>query len=81
VRQRHNWVNAYCLNSLGERRLYVYKDAPMAHKGLRLVELRKGADIVEDDSKDYQHISTAIGYTIHAVRTFGNQQPQRTVRL
>jgi hypothetical protein len=81
VRQRHNWVNAYCQNAAGDRRLFTYKDAPTVHKGFRLVELKKGADYIEDDSKDYQHCLTAVGYNIHAIRVFGQQQPQRHVQL
>ena len=78
VRERHNRTNAYCLNALGQRRLFVYRDAPTLHKGLRLVELRKRGEYIEDDSKDYQHVTTAAGYGIMAVRTFGQREPQNT---
>lgn len=64
IKERHNKVNAYCLNASGKSRLFVYKTAPMTDKGLRLTALKKGGSFVEDDSKDYQHITTAIGYTI-----------------
>lgn len=67
IRKRHNIVNAYCENSLGEVRLFVYKDAPTVDEGLRLSQLKKGADIVEDDSKRFQHVSTSVGYMINAV--------------
>lgn len=66
IRKRHNLVNAYCLNATGKRRLFVYKGAPTADKGLRLTKLKKGSSI-EDDSKRYQHITTAIGYTLHSI--------------
>lgn len=62
VRTRHIKMNAYCKNDLGEIRLYVYKDAKTAHEGMRLTKLKKGAGYVEDDSKPYQHITTAMGY-------------------
>lgn len=65
VRERHNVVNAYCKNALGKTRLYVYKTAPTVHKGMRLTELKKGGQYVEDDSKPYQHVTTALGYRVH----------------
>lgn len=64
VRDRHNTTNAYCFNSVGETRLLIYKDAPIAHEGMRLTELKKGAGYIEDDSKAYQHVTTAVGYGI-----------------
>lgn len=64
VKERHNLVNGRICNAKGQRRLYVYKDAPMSDKGFRLTALKKGANYIEDDSKEYQHITTAIGYDI-----------------
>lgn len=64
VRTRHNRVNAYCLNEAGAVRLYVYKKAKTVHDGMRLTALKKGGDYVEDDSKPYQHVTTALGYGI-----------------
>lgn len=64
LRARHNRVNAYCHSNDGRVRLYVYRDAPTAHEGLRLTALKKGGNYVEDDSKRFQHITTAIGYSI-----------------
>lgn len=64
IRTRHNRVNAYCYNSLGQTRLYVYKGAPTADEGFRLTAFKKGSDTIEDDSKRFQHITTAIGYGI-----------------
>jgi hypothetical protein len=64
VRKRHNKVNAWCRNANGITRLWVYEDAPTADKGLRLTKLKPGAQYIEDDSKDYQHISTTIGYAL-----------------
>lgn len=83
VRERHNQVNGQCLNGLGDRRLFVYEDAPMVHKGLRLVQLKKGSDIVEDDSKDYQHVTTALGYMINTakIRRQNSNTPQGTREL
>lgn len=64
VRERHNIVNGRICNAKGTRRLFVYKDAPTADRGLRLTSLKKGALYLEDDSPEYQHITTAIGYSI-----------------
>lgn len=63
IKKRHNTVNAYCLNANNKRRLFVYKEAPTADEGLRLTKLKDGS-YIEDDTKPYQHITTAIGYGI-----------------
>ncbi len=65
IRKRHNLVNAYCRNDLGERSLFVYKDAPTADEGLRLAKLVNDSDYKENDKDRFQHISTAIGYGLH----------------
>ena len=64
IRTRHTRVNAYCKNDLGDVRFYVYKKAKVAHSGMRLTRLKKGAGYIEDDSKPEQHITTAIGYGV-----------------
>lgn len=64
IRRRHNLVNAYCLNESGKHRLFVYNSCPVAHDGMRLTALKKTGDYVEDDSKHYQHVTTAIGYAV-----------------
>lgn len=64
VRERHNLVNGRILNANGERGLFVYKDAPTADEGFRLTALKQNGSYIEDDSKRYQHITTAIGYSI-----------------
>lgn len=64
IRKRHQIVNAYCHNDLGDRRLFVYNNAPTANLGMRLTNLKPGANYIEDDSKPYQHITTAMGYGI-----------------
>lgn len=81
VRERHNRVNAYCLNDAGDHRLFVYAQAPKLAKGMRLVELREGGQYIEDDSKDYQHVTTAAGYGVMACLTFGKRAPQTTREL
>jgi len=81
IRKRHNMVNAYCRNDLGQTRLFVYKKAKTADKGLRLSQLRKGGQYIEDDSKEYQHITTAIGYGLLAVNKKQGFRKQTTILL
>jgi hypothetical protein len=64
LRDRHNKVNSYCKNDLGESRLFVYKKAKTVDKGLRLTSLKSGGQYVEDDSKPWQHVTTALGYGV-----------------
>lgn len=64
VRDRHNIMNGRICNANNKRSLFVYKDAPTADEALRLTALKKGGQYVEDDSKSYQHIGTAIGYSV-----------------
>jgi len=61
LRKRHNKVNSYCCNGEKRRRLFVYKDAPMAHKGMRLTRLKESGEMKEVED-EWQHITTAIGY-------------------
>jgi hypothetical protein len=67
IRLRHNKLNAYCLNALGERRLFLYKGCDTLDEGLRLTKLKAGGQFVEDDSKPYQHCTTALGYAVVAL--------------
>lgn len=64
IKERHNLMNGRICNAKGERNMFVYKDAPMAEEGLRLTALKDKANYIEDDSKPYQHITTAIGYSV-----------------
>jgi hypothetical protein len=79
VRTRHNRTNGMFLNSEGERRLFIYKDAPTADEGFRLTKLKQGANYIEDDSKPYQHITTAIGYAIIMETAMRDYKPKSTV--
>jgi hypothetical protein len=81
IRDRHNAVNSACLNSLGEIRLVVYMGCPVTDEGLRLTTLKDGAQYIEDDSKPYQHITTAVGYGVIASKKSENKQaPTNYVR-
>lgn len=64
VRDRHNVVNGQLCNSLGQRHVFVYPGAETLDEGLRLTKLKPGAGYIEDDSKAFQHITTAAGYGI-----------------
>lgn len=64
IRERHNLVNSYCENSLGKRRLFVYEKCKVLHEGMKLTALKKGSQYIEDDSKEYQHCTTALGYRV-----------------
>jgi PBSX family phage terminase large subunit len=64
IRERHNHVNAYCLNTVGQRRLFVYQKCKILHEGMKLTALKEGSQYIEDDSKHYQHCTTAIGYKV-----------------
>ena len=76
LRSRHNRTNSYCENSLGERRLYVYEKCETVHEGMRLVQLKKGSDYIEDDTPAYQHVTTALGYGI--MSAYGHVQSDDT---
>lgn len=65
VRSRHVIVNGKLKNSEGKVSVKVVaKKCPTLVKGLRLTALKKGASYIEDDSKPWQHITTAMGYGI-----------------
>jgi hypothetical protein len=63
IRTRHNTVNALSLNEAGDCRLFLH-NCPILDKGLRLTAFKKGGKLIEDDSKSYQHVTTALGYAI-----------------
>lgn len=64
IRTRHNTVNGYCMNDKKQHRFFVYSGCPTLHKGMRLTTLVKGGSYIEDDSSDYQHCTTAVGYCV-----------------
>ena len=63
IRTRHNTVNAFCRNENGDTRLFIH-GCKTLDEGLRLTAFKKGGKIVEDDSKHFQHVTTALGYYI-----------------
>ena len=78
IRTRHNLVNAYCKNMLGQVRLFVYEGADKLDEGLRLTALKPGASLIENDSFDYQHCTTAVGYALHANSIWFGRKPGGT---
>lgn len=64
VRTRHNVVNAWLRNDLGQVRVQVYPKAKVLREGFKAVKLKPGAQYMEDDSKFFQHVTTAAGYDI-----------------
>lgn len=81
LRKRHNTVNAYCRNEAGEHRLFVYRGAPTVDKALRLTALKPGGNYIEDDSKPFQHVGTAVGYGLLAQIAGTSTKKQGTVLL
>ena len=84
VRARHNIVNAYCKNALGQVRLMVYNKCKTIKKGMRLTALKSGGSYIEDDSKDFQHVTTALGYGVCWVdkeNKKGRSRQSRSVNL
>lgn len=65
ITTRHIKVNALCRNDYGQVNLLVYKTCPVLDQGLKLTKLKK-TSFIEDDSKRYQHVTTALGYGLFA---------------
>lgn len=65
VKKRHNIVNAHLENTIGEVRVSVYEKCKVLDEGFRLTKLKDGGKYIEDDSKAYQHITTAAGYGMY----------------
>lgn len=80
IRTRHNQVNRYCKNAQGQVRLYLYEGCTKADEGLRLTKLVKSGQYLEDDSKDYQHITTAIGYAVVSTTARHQRKQQQGTR-
>ena len=81
IRTRHNLVNAYLLNAMGEVRISVYDECVTVDEGMRLTMLKDTGKYIEDDSKPYQHITTAIGYGVCWHNMIGTRKEQGTVLL
>lgn len=64
VRDRHNKMNTYFLNDLGQRRIKVW-NCPTLNKAFFRTVLKEGTYTEDDSAKyPYQHIGTAAGYLV-----------------
>lgn len=65
IKDRQNSVRSKILTAAGATSLYVNPaSAEWCHKGLSQVQLKEGSTFQEDQTNQYQHITTAIGYCI-----------------
>ena len=65
IKDRQNAVRAKIKTASGDVSLFVNNQtAKWCHKGLATVQLQKGSTFQEDQTNQYQHITTAIGYMI-----------------
>ncbi|OFV47348.1 terminase large subunit domain-containing protein [Oligella sp. HMSC09E12] len=65
IKDRQNAVRAKIKTADGNISLFVNPaTAPYCDKGLSTVQLQKGSTFQEDQTNQYQHITTAIGYCI-----------------
>lgn len=65
IKDRQNAVRALIRTAEGVVRLFVNPDkAVYCHKGLATVQLKSGSSFQEDQTNQYQHITTAIGYFV-----------------
>lgn len=65
IKDRQNAVRAKILTAAGETSLFVNPNtAKWCHKGLSTVQVKEGSTFQEDQSNQYQHITTAIGYCV-----------------
>lgn len=65
IKDRQNCVRAKIQSADGSCSLYVNpKMAPYCHQGLATVQLQAGSSFQEDQTNEYQHITTAIGYCV-----------------
>lgn len=67
IKDRQNAVRAKICAADGTRSLFVNPTrAKMCDKGLSTVQLQSGSTFQEDQKNPAQHITTAIGYMVHA---------------
>ncbi len=65
IKDRQNAVRAKIKTADGAVSLYINPiTAPWSYKGLQTVQLQKGSTFQEDQTNQYQHITTAIGYQV-----------------
>lgn len=82
IKDRQNAVRAKILTAAGATSLFVNPvTAPWCHKGLSTVQVKEGSTFQEDQSNQYQHITTAIGYCVDTewpvIKRIAHVQPLR----
>lgn len=77
---RWTTVNALCQNAKKEVRLYVHDTCPTLNMGMKLARKKEGTAL-EDDTKRYQHITTALGYACWYIKNFDSSQEPRVIPL
>lgn len=71
VRTRHSVVNGQLCNAFGMVSIFIdQKKCKTLDKGLRLTKLKKGGSYIEDDSDEWQHVTTSASY--HVCRVIDN---------
>ncbi len=77
IKDRQNAVRARICTADNERHLFVNPTtAKWCDKGLATVQLQKGSTFQEDQTNQYQHITTAIGYMVEAEWPVSGKVPQ-----
>jgi len=73
IKDRQNAVRARIKNAMGQIRLFVNPvTAKWTNKGLETVQLKEGSSFIEDQTNQYQHITTAIGYFVDRLWPMGS---------
>lgn len=81
IKDRQNAVRAKIKTASGDVSLYVNpRTAPWCYKGLQTVQLQKGSTFQEDQTNQYQHITTAIGYQVAKLWPVANK-PVKAPRM
>lgn len=79
IKDRQNAVRSKILTASGSVSLFVnVNKAQWCHKGLSTVQLQQGSTFQEDQSNQYQHITTAIGYLVAVEWPIRNEKPKDT---
>jgi hypothetical protein len=80
IKDRQNAVRARIKNAAGEVNMYVNPNtAKWCHEGLATVQLKAGSTFQEDQSNQYQHITTAIGYFVEPLWPATSQAMKKIV--
>jgi len=78
IRDRHNTVNGHLRNANGRVSIKIDKRCKTLDEGFTKVKLIETGKYIEDDSKPYQHITTAAGYGLVTASKYGDELPPIT---